>query len=80
MVEFSIETLVEKTKPLLTEEYEFEYREKSILVTIFGFFGPSELLHREQIGLFFKVTAHHKLKYLNQGLCRRNQACSFGEI
>ena len=38
---FSIAMLVEDIKPVVTEEYKFEYREKSKLLAILGTFGLS---------------------------------------
>ena len=37
-VEFPIEFLMEKCKPVITEKYEFEYRKKSKLKALFGSF------------------------------------------
>ena len=37
----SFKTLMKKIKSVVIDEYEFENREKSILIQLFGFFGPS---------------------------------------
>ena len=38
-VNLRIKSLIEETKPVVTEENEFEHRDKLIYITLFGFFG-----------------------------------------
>ena len=47
IVILSIETLLEDMKPVVTEKDESEYRDESIIISVFGVFGLARLFSEE---------------------------------
>ena len=56
--EFSIQTLLQKTKPVVTENHEFEYRDESILKAFFRIFEPFWFWRKHQKCWFFDRILH----------------------
>ena len=57
----SIATLMEEIKIVVSEKYEFEYREESILIAYFEIFGLAGFWGKEQ-NEFFNSTLFYKCK------------------
>ena len=67
---------MEEIKPLVTEKHEFEYRDESNLLALFGIYGLSGFWCKEQSQKFSKQLVCHKLKALGWDLDGSNQAIS----
>ena len=57
---FDIETFMEEIKPAVTEQYEFEYQDKSILITLIQSVGLSRFYCKDQNQKFPKQTLLYK--------------------
>ena len=55
-IKFSIEILMEEIKQIFAERSEFEYRDRSVMIALFGNFGVSRTQREEQNHQFFKRT------------------------
>ena len=61
-------------------KYEFEYPEKTILVTLSGFVGLTGLLSQEQHQIRFKGIPLYKLEVRNRNHVGSKKACNYVEL
>ena len=76
----SIGTFVQPTKAVVTEEYEIEYRDKSIFKELYRLFGLSGFQRQEPNQQVSNQIVPHKRKAFDGDTDGKNQASSYGEI
>ena len=74
-VKFSIDTLMEELKPVVTERYEFEYQEESISKALIGSFGLSRFCCQDQIKRLLNWIHPYKCNVFVSDLYGKNQTC-----
>ena len=67
MLIFSVESLMEEIKPVVTEKIQFEYRDKPIfsVLAFLGHFWKTRFSHNDQIQSFINSMVHQRLKVSN---------------
>ena len=67
-----IGTLILETKPAVMKKNESDYREKSLIKALFGYFGPSKLFHKDEIKLYIYPLLFYKFKVFDCDFKGRN--------
>ena len=75
IVKFSLDTSMKDTKPVVTETYEFELGDNSLLIALSRNFGQSRFRFEGQSEQNFKWIRHYKCRAFNQDLDGRNRTC-----
>ena len=74
-VNFSIDTLMEELKPVVTERYEFEYQEESLSKALIGSFGLLIFCCQDQIKRSLNWIHPYKCNVFVSDLYGKNQTC-----